>query len=125
MERWRADMDHIPGEDRREHKRYPVALPMRYRVTPRNAVPLTGTGTTCDISEGGVGFFCREALPTGSHIEVVAQWPTKAAGGTPLDLRMTGFVLRSNQTVAAAMVTSRKLCVEDPVPDLSARGRAS
>jgi len=119
-------MDRFPGQERREHKRYPLALPMRYRVTPRNAVPLSGIGTTCDISEAGVGFLCSEALPQGSHIEVVAQWPATAAGRTPLDLRMTGFVLRSNQLVAAVLVTSRKLCAEAvSASTFSSRARAN
>jgi c-di-GMP-binding flagellar brake protein YcgR len=105
-------MDRIKDQERRQHKRYSLALPMRYRVTPRRGLPLTGTGTTCDISEAGVGFLCREALPEGSHIEVVAQWPARCADGPPLDLRMTGFVTRSNQVVAAALVTSHKLCAD-------------
>jgi c-di-GMP-binding flagellar brake protein YcgR len=102
-------MESIKGIERREHKRYPLNLPMRYRVAPRKGAPMTGRGTTCDISETGVGFLCREPLPEGSHIEVVAQWPARAEGGQPLDLRMTGFVLRSDQGVAAVCVTSSKL----------------
>ena len=86
------------------------ALPMRYRVTPRHAPAVTGTGMTCDISEAGVGFLCGEALPEGAHIEVVAEWPARPAGQPPMNLRMTGFVLRSNQAAAAVAVTSHKLC---------------
>jgi len=103
-------MDNIGSDERREHKRYALTLPMRYRVTPRHAAAVTGTGTTCDISQAGVGFLCGEALPEGSHIEVMAQWPARSAGGPPMDLRMTGFVLRSNRGVAAVAVTSHKLC---------------
>jgi hypothetical protein len=103
-------MDNIGGEERREHKRYALTLPMRYRVTPRHAAAVTGKGMTCDISEAGVGFLCGEALPEGAHIEVVAEWPAQAAGRPPMDLRMTGFVLRSNQAAAAVAVTSHKLC---------------
>jgi protein subunit release factor B len=102
-------MDDIGGEERREHRRYALTLPMRYRVTPRHAAAVTGTGTTCDISQAGVGFLCREALPEGSHIEVVAEWPARPAGGRSMDLRMTGFVLRSNRGLAAVLVTSHKL----------------
>lgn len=103
-------MDNTGSDERREHKRYALALPMRYRVTPRHAAALTGTGMTCDISQAGVGFLCGESLPEGAHIEVVAEWQARPAGQPPMNLRMTGFVLRSNQAAAAVAVTSHKLC---------------
>lgn len=105
-------MDSARSQERRKYNRYPLALPIRYRVTPRNAPPLAGGGTTCDISPSGISFLCRETLPVGSHIEMVAQWPGRAAGRYPLDLRMTGFVIRSNQAGAAVCVTSHKLCAD-------------
>lgn len=79
---------------------------------PRNGGSLSGTGTTCDISPSGLSFLCCEALPVGSHIEMVAQWPANADGRYPLDLKMTGFVVRSNRSSAAARVTSHKLCAD-------------
>jgi len=81
-------------------------------VTPRNAPPLAGGGTTQEISPSGLSFLCREALPVGSHIEMVAEWPAKGAGRYPLDLRMTGFVIRSNQAGTVVRVTSHKLCAD-------------
>ena len=103
-------MDRIRSQERRKCQRYLLAFPIRYRVTPRHAPSLTGGGTTCDISPAGLSFLCREALPVGSHIEMVAQWPANASGRCPLDLKMTGFVVRSNQASAAVRVTSHKLC---------------
>ncbi len=105
-------MGRTQSQERRQCNRYPLALPVRYRVTPRDAPALAGGGTTRDISPTGLSFLCREVLPVGSHIEMVAQWPRKAAGHSPLDLRMTGFVIRSNQAGAAVRVTSHKLCAD-------------
>lgn len=105
-------MDGNRSHERRKCNRYPLALPIRYRVTPRNAPPLAGGGTTREISPAGLSFLCREALPVGSHIEMVAQWPAKAAGRYALDLRMTGFVIRSNQAGTVVRVTSHKLCAD-------------
>jgi hypothetical protein len=53
--------------------RYTLAFPIRYRVVPRNGPPLTGRGTTCDISSAGLSFLCREALPMGSHIAMARE----------------------------------------------------
>ncbi|MFY9724411.1 MAG: PilZ domain-containing protein [Bryobacteraceae bacterium] len=105
-------MESTLSQERRKCNRYPLALPIRYRVTPRNAPPLAGGGTTCDISPAGLSFQCLDALPVGSHIEIVAQWPGKTAGRYPLELRMTGFVIRSNQDGVAVLVTSHKLCAD-------------
>jgi hypothetical protein len=104
------------SQDRRKSTRYPLALPVRYRLTQRNtAAALIGGGTTCDISPAGVSFTCRETLPVGAHIEVVAKWPARAAGHGPLNLKMTGFVVRSSQGGTAVRVTSHKLCVDTPL----------
>lgn len=78
----------------------------------RNAPALAGRGTTCDISPFGLSFLCRDVLPVGSHIELVAQWPVRSAGRCPLDLQMTGFVVRSSQGGTAVRVTSHKLCAD-------------
>jgi len=104
----------IENGERRKCQRYPLALSIRYRVTPRNAPPLAGGGTTRDISPNGLSFVCPEELPVGSHIEMVAEWPAKGPGKPPLDLRMTGFVVRSNHRGAAVLVTSHRLCAEAP-----------
>lgn len=105
-------MDGYRKHERRKSNRYPLALPIRYRVTPRNSPPLAGGGTTQEISPAGLRFLCREALPVGSHIELVAEWPARAAGRLPMDLRMTGFVIRSNNAGTVVRVTSHKLCAD-------------
>jgi len=98
------------GQERRKSKRYPLAFPVSYRVTPRNAPALAGRGTTYDVSLAGVSFACRQPLPVGAHIEVIAQWPACGDGGRPLELKMTGFVVRSDHAGAAVRVMSHKLC---------------
>lgn len=113
-------MNGFQSHDRRKCRRYPLLLPIRYRVAPRNEPAMAGSGTTCDISPGGLSFLCRDALPVGSHIEMVVQWPAKTAGRLPLDLRMTGFVVRSSQAGVAVRVTSHKLCA-DAAPALPYR----
>ena len=108
-------MDRTRRQERRRCRRYPLAFPIRYRVTQRNAPPLTGAGTTYDISLSGVSFLCRQPLPLGAHIELMAEWPAKPNENSPRELRMTGFVVRSDQSGSAVLVTSHKLCVDAEV----------
>ena len=92
--------------------RYSLAFPICYRVLPRHGPPLAGEGTTSDISSAGLSFLSWEALPVGSHIEMVAEWPVEIAGRRALDLKMTGFVLRSGRGSVAVRVTSHKLSAD-------------
>jgi hypothetical protein len=63
---------------------------------------------TCDLSTGGIGFRCRKPLPVGSHIEITVAWPAKYAETYPIDLVITGFVVRSDSGRTAVRMTSRK-----------------
>jgi hypothetical protein len=105
-------VDRSRNQERRKSTRYALAFPIRYRAVPRRGPALTGKGTTCDISPAGLSFVCRDTLAVGSHIEMVAQWPANAAGRCPLDLQMTGFVVRSDEVGTAVRITSHKLCAD-------------
>ena len=64
---------------------------------------------SCDLSTSGIGFRCRRPLPVGAHIEMTIAWPAKYAEIYPIDLVVTGFVVRSDAGRTAVRVTSRKL----------------
>jgi hypothetical protein len=97
--------------DRRESRRYDVRLPLQYRVSQKGVMPRTGSGLTLDMSASGLSFRCRKPLPVGSHIEVVVDWPAKYGDVYPIDLQVTGFVLRSDHGRTAVRMTSRKFRV--------------
>jgi hypothetical protein len=87
-------MEQIPGE-RRAHRRYPIELPLRYRVAMKDQVTMSGRGVTRDISSGGVAFACDTDLPVGSPIEIRVTWPVGSREMSDLELRMAGRVVRS------------------------------
>jgi hypothetical protein len=94
--------------DRRTHHRYEVHLPVHYRVTQRGFVPLEGTGTTREMSSSGLSFRCRRPLPLGGHVELVIGWPAHAEEVGPLELVITGLVIRSDGGRSAIRVTSKR-----------------
>jgi hypothetical protein len=97
--------------ERRVNRRYEVRLPVHYRVSPRGFSASAGTGTTREISTNGLSFRCRRPLPVGSHIELVVDWPAKYGDVYPIDLLLTGFVVRSDGNKSAVRITSRRFRV--------------
>lgn len=103
-------MEHriITELERRINRRYDIRLPLHYRVSQKGQPPRSGSGLTCDLSAGGIGFRCRRPLPVGAHIEMTVAWPAKYADAYPIDLVVTGFVVRSDPGRTAVRMTSRR-----------------
>ena len=97
--------------ERRTNKRYEVHLPVHYRVSSRGRSDVSGTGTTREISTNGLSFRCRRPLPVGAHVEIVVEWPAKYGDVYPIDLLITGFVVRVDGNKAAVRITSRRFRV--------------
>jgi hypothetical protein len=100
-------METINGE-RRENRRYRVHLTIHYRVSQRGLLPYTGSGSTRDISTSGLSFRCRRVLPVGSHIELNIEWPARHGEAYPIELQLTGFVVRSDSGKTAVRITSHR-----------------
>jgi hypothetical protein len=94
--------------ERRVNRRYDIRLPLHYRVSEDGHPPRSGTGMTYDLSTYGVGFHCRRPLPVGARIFMSIAWPTKYQDVHPIDLLVTGSVVRSESGRTAVRVTSRK-----------------
>lgn len=81
---------------------------MHYRLSQKGAVARWGTGVTKEMSTSGLSFRTRKPLPVGSHIEMIVDWPAKYADDQPIDLQLTGFIVRSDNHRTAVRVTSRR-----------------
>jgi hypothetical protein len=99
--------------ERRGHLRFDLRLPLRYRVSQKGAAPYTGTGITQDLSVNGISFRCRKPLPVGAHVELLVDWPAKHADLYPVELQVTGFILRSTSGKTAVRMTSHRLRVSE------------
>ena len=98
--------------ERRKSRRYLLRLPINYRVSERGGLPYSGSGTTCDMSTAGLSFRCRRALPLGSHIELLVAWPSRHEDVYPIELQITGFIVRAEGGKTGVRVTSHKFRVE-------------
>ena len=97
--------------DRRDNRRYELHLPVHYRFAEKGAMARSGSGTTCDMSTNGLSFRTRKPLPVGTHIEMTVDWPPRYGDLYPIDLVMTGFIVRSAGGKTAVRVSSRKFRV--------------
>lgn len=80
--------------DRRSDRRYDMRLPVRYRLLRGSRVLYEGTGTTVNVSRGGVAFETERFLPSGLSIQLWVEWPVLHRGREPMVLRLAGRILR-------------------------------
>ena len=88
----------------RTHRRYPIALALQYRWNRGSKHSQFGSGTTINISSGGVLFHSGELLPVTCPIELALSWPISLEDCN-LKLVLRGRVVRSvSQTTAVRIV---------------------
>src|SRR6185369_6443106 len=88
-------------QDRRDDRRYPIELELRYKVIARSRMQLNGGGKTLNMSSGGVLFGGDQSLPAGAFVELSIHWPVLLQDTCPLTLLIVGRVVRcENHTVA-------------------------
>jgi len=85
----------IAGE-RRHDRRYEIRLDLRWRLIRRRRVLETGTGQTVDLSSGGIHFETDRPLPVGLNVELHISWPAMLHNMAPLQLVVSGKVIRNN-----------------------------
>jgi len=88
-------MDLIPG-NRRAARQYQCETPLRF-VCQSGGVQYTGSGCTADLGRREVHFVSDNPLPYGAEVELRIEWPFLLQGVCPLELRMWGRVLRSDE----------------------------
>src|SRR5262245_56258257 len=97
-------------------RRYDVHLPVHYRVSLRGLTSIAGTGTTREMSSSSLSFRCRRPLPVGGHIEVAIDWPARAEEMTPMELVVTGVIIRSDGGRTAVQIASTRFRSNATVP---------
>ena len=88
-------------QDRRAKRRYPLDLPVQYKIMKNYLVIGTGTGTTLDMSSNGISFASAEPVKAGSYLEMSVSWPVLLNEACPLKLVVFGKVVRSGGQVVA------------------------
>ena len=94
-------------------------MPVHYRTSQKTTVGRWAESVTLDMSSGGLSFRGRHALPVGSHLELLIEWPAHH-DEMPMELHATGLVVRSNTYKTAVRITSRRFCVVELAPEIRA-----
>jgi hypothetical protein len=99
--------DIISG-DRRQDRRYGLHLDLKWKLIRRRRVLDNGTGSTIDLSSGGLLFDAGRHLPEGLNVEVAIAWPVLLHNIAPLHLIVTGKIVRSRGRHIAVRATQHE-----------------
>ena len=89
--------------ERRGSIRFPLILDLHY-VVGQGASREKGLSRIIELSSEGLSFAAERPLPIGQKVEVSIDWPVSLDGGVPLQLSMSGWVVRSNGSVVALRI---------------------
>ncbi len=100
---WGDDVQQVEtiGGERRRDKRYGMQLQLRWKLVRRRRLIDAGTGCTINMSSGGIRFEAGREMPSGLNVELAIAWPVLLLNVAPMQLVITGRILRSGDGWAA------------------------
>lgn len=98
----RAEFRGLP--DRRSTIRFPIREDVRYRIVHYKTEIASGSGTTLNISSGGILFTTAEKLAIGSRVDLSVNWPVWLEDTCPLQFVVTGHVVRAESKQAVVQI---------------------
>ena len=107
---WREQESSTEGihGDRRFDRRYGISLELRWKLVRRRKVLESGTGTTVDLSSGGVLFEAGRQLPVGLNIELSIAWPALLHDIAPMQLVVSGRIVRTHGSRTAIVMVQHE-----------------
>jgi len=90
--------------ERRAKVRFPMEREMRYKLLDGETLVGSGSGTTYNMSSGGVAFQTERPLRAGLFVELSINWPAELDNGCPMRLIVFGQVVRTGMNRAACTV---------------------
>ena len=93
-------MEGIAG-DRRIDRRYDLRLELRWKLIRRQRLIDNGSGTSVDLSSGGILFDAGRPLPLGLNVELSISWPVLLHNTAALQLIVAGRIMRTSGNCAA------------------------
>jgi hypothetical protein len=94
--------------DRRYDRRYGMALDVRWKLVRRRKVLESGTGSTLDLSSGGILFNAGRPLPVGLNVELSISWPALLHNVAPMQLVVAGRIVRANGSLTAVQMVQHE-----------------
>ena len=92
--------------NRRSEERLPAEYSLRYRLLDGSR--REGEGVTLNLSSRGLCFIADRSLPAASPIDVRIAWPILRQN-RPIELAITGTIVRADQISAAVAIDKRRL----------------
>jgi hypothetical protein len=90
-----------------------LRLPIRYGTVESRSGG-AGSGETVDLSSRAVLFTTEGQPPIGSTVEAAVQWPVQVGDETPLQLVISGPVLRRDSRGVVALIKRFEFVREGP-----------
>ena len=97
-----------PLFDRRSSQRYPIELPVTYRVLRGSQSTEGGRGSSLNIGRNGVAFTTQGPLPLGARVELLLDWPVLLNPLCGLRLSMKGRIVRTKEHFAAMTIQTHE-----------------
>jgi len=101
-----ADLIH---GDRRVDRRYAFVMPLRFFYHSGGS-QYAGTGDTQDFCRKGVRFVADNPPPLGADVELRIEWPFLLQDVCPLELRVWGRTLRSDDRGTVVRMRKYEFC---------------
>ena len=100
---WDKQIKAIEGiaGDRRIDRRYDLKLELRWKLIRRRRLLDSGSGISVDLSSGGILFDAGRPLAVGLNVELSVSWPMLLHNTAPLQLMVSGRIMRISGTCAA------------------------
>ncbi|HMC58247.1 MAG TPA: hypothetical protein VKJ01_03550, partial [Candidatus Solibacter sp.] len=85
-----------------------LQLDLRWKLVRRRRVIDTGTGFTLDLSSSGILLEAGRYLPPGLNLELLVSWPVLHRNVSPLQLFVSGRIVRSEGSLAAIQMVQHE-----------------
>ncbi len=92
------------GAERRTSDRFPIEREMRFKMLSKRLADESGSGTTVNMSSGGVLFQTDKTLIPGKRVEMAISWPAQLDNRCALKLIARGRVVRSESGMTAVEI---------------------
>ena len=95
--------------ERRTGRRYGLKLDLNWKLIRRKKVLDSGAGHTIDLSRDGILFDAGRPIPGRLNVELTVVWPVRLHNVEPLELFVTGRVVRSTGHRVAIRMTQHSI----------------
>jgi hypothetical protein len=104
--RWDEGLKALNGiaGDRRVDRRYDLKLELRWKLIRRQRLLDGGSGTSVNLSSGGILFDAGRPLPLGFNVQLSISWPVLLHNIAPLQLIVSGRIKRVSGNCAAVQM---------------------